>query len=207
MIAMILCVTIGGVYAAWIYASPSQDIADVSATKAIGMSTAIETGAAGEYGINTNLLATGMASGISVEQAGVNTNGYDYHKPLIEYTVEGDEDAYIMFTLKLAENAPADIMTTLKSYYKISVIDVNSQYEGQDIFKDMVVPADDKGTESVWEYNREDDIYECKIYLKNEIDINDFILDTKVKHTNFFNALGGAMLKVEISDGQVPAGE
>ena len=52
LIALILCVTIGGVYATWVY-SQSDDVADITGAKAITMTEATFTGTYGTYNVDT----------------------------------------------------------------------------------------------------------------------------------------------------------
>lgn len=56
VIALALCITIGGVYATWTYTA-TNDIMDVNQTKTLQMAGATETGAAGAYEIDVSGLS------------------------------------------------------------------------------------------------------------------------------------------------------
>ena len=201
LIAMILCVTIGGVYAAWTYTNPAKDLTDERIEQLITISTATEEGAAGTYAIETNV------TGMSIEQLGTNNEGKDFHTAVLEYTTKDGAAPYVKFTLKLKENTGSDIFDTLKSYYTVTVEDVATQYNGQNIFVDKVVPEEEKGTEIAWEYDSANDIYYFTVQLENEIALNNFVLASKGEHTAFKNALGRPVLEVKLSDGQLPQAE
>ncbi len=196
LIAMILCVTIGGVYAAWTYTNPSADITDEKLEQLITISTATEEGAAGVYNVETNVTA------MSIEQAGAEgvAAGEDFHLAKLQYTTADGQAPYIKFTLKLAENTGSDIFDTLKTTYTITVEDVATQYGGQDIFVDLKAG----NTEIVWEYDDAEDVYYYEVLLENEIAINQFILASKPEHTAFVAALGRPVLEVHVSDGTTP---
>lgn len=72
LIALVLCVTIGGVYAAWTYTNPTADLTDRHFEQLITISAAIEEGAAGEYAIETNI------TGMSIDQTGTNSEDIDF---------------------------------------------------------------------------------------------------------------------------------
>ena len=195
LIALVLCVTIGGVYAAWTYTNPDADITDRHFNQLITISAATEEGAAGTYEIVTNI--TGMA----IDQTGTNSNGVDFHKAVLNYTTSDSETPYIRFTLKLKENTGSDIFTTLESKYTVDVVDA-APYLGNPIFNDS------KAGETVinWTYDSANDIYYYEINdMSTEITLNDIILPSKPDHTAFSTALGRAVLEVKISDGIVPA--
>lgn len=194
LIALVLCVTIGGVYAAWTYTNPDADITDRHFNQLITISAATEEGAAGTYEIDTNI------TGMSIDQTGTNSNGVDFHKAVLNYTTRDSETPYIRFTLKLKENTGSDIFTTLESKYTVDVVDANL-YQGNPIFNDSKVGE----TVIDWEYDSVNDIYYYEISdMSTEITLNDIILPSKPDHTAFSAALGRAVLEVKISDGIVP---
>ncbi len=195
LIALVLCLTIGGVYAAWIYTNPAADITDQKFEQLITISTATEEGAAGTYAIETNITA------ITIDQKGTNNEGLDYHTAMLNYTTSDGEAPYIKFTLKLKENTGSDIFDTLESTYSIDVLDVAGQYGSKDIFIDHKAG----NTEIVWEYDSVNDIYHFTITdMATEITLNDFVLASKGEHTAFSAALGRPVLEVKISDGTEP---
>ena len=192
LIAMILCLTIGGVYAAWTYTNPNADITDKRFEQLVTISTATEAGAAGEYDIVTNI------TGISIEQLGTNDQGKDFHTAVLNYVTNDDQAPFIKFTLKLKENTGSDIFDTLESTYTIEVVDVGSQYGGKDIFLDH----NPNETEINWTYDSANDIYYYELTdLATEITLNDFVLASKAEHTLFTAALARPVFEVKLSDG------
>ncbi len=195
LIALVLCVTIGGVYAAWTYTNPNADLTDRHFEQLITISAAVEEGAAGAYAIETNI------TGMSIDQTGTNSDGIDFHKAVLNYTTSDSATPFVRFTLKLNENTGSDIFDTLTSTYSIAVVDVVSEYKGNPIF------ADNKAgdTEISWQYDSANDIYYYEITdLATEITLNDVILSSKPEHTAFATALGRPVLQVKISDGVAP---
>lgn len=55
LIALVLCLTISGVYATWVY-SQSDDVADITGAKAITMTEATFTGTYGTYSVDSSNL-------------------------------------------------------------------------------------------------------------------------------------------------------
>ena len=195
LIAMLLCVTIGGVYAAWTYTNPSADITDQRFEQLITISTATEEGAAGTYAIETNI------TGLSIDQKGTNSEGVDFHKAMLNYTTRDDETPYVKITLKLKENTCSDIFDSLVSTYAVNVLDVVGQYASADIFTDHKSGT----TEIQWTYDSVNDIYYFEITdMSEEITLNDFILASKSEHTAFSAALGRPVLEISVSDGVAP---
>ena len=204
LIAMILCVTIGGVYAAWTYTNPDADITDERFEQLITISTAKEEGAAGVYNIETNI------TGMSIEQLGTNAEGKDFHTAVLQYATSDSATPYVRFTLKLQENTGDDIFTTLTSTYSIDIVDlVNPLFDndGDSNTADENIFIDHKSgtTEIAWQYDSANDIYYFEIdNINSEITLNDIVLASKARHTAFSNALGRAVLEIKISDGIVP---
>ncbi|MBR5192265.1 MAG: hypothetical protein IKW33_02505 [Clostridia bacterium] len=202
---MVLCVTIGGVYAAWTYTNPAADITDQRIEQLITISTATEQGAAGTYAIETNV------TGMSIEQLGTNDQDKDFHTAALEYTTNDDAAPYVKFTLKLQENTGSDIFNTLTSKYSIEVVDVASAYDNPNDNpdegpKDIFVDIKTGETVITWEYDSVNDIYHFTVQLENEIALNDFVLASKPEHTAFTTALGRPVLEVKITDGTTPQG-
>lgn len=191
LIAMVLCLTIGGVYAAWTYTNPNADITDEKFEQLITISTATEIGAAGVYDIETNI------TGMTIDQLGTNDQGKDFHTAVLNYVLSEGDTPYIRFTLKLQENTGSDIFSTLESTYDIAVIGA-SEYDTKSIFVDQK-----SGPQVInWEYDSVNDIYYYEITnLATEIVLNDFVLSSKAQHTIFTTALGRAVLEVKLSDG------
>lgn len=195
LIAMVLCLTIGGVYAAWTYTNPDADITDEKFEQLVIIPSATAAGAAGEYEIITNI------TGMTIDQLGTNDQDKDFHTAVLNYTTKDGEAPYIKFTLKLRENTGSDIFDTLESTYEITVVGA-SEYKTKSIFVDKVA-----GTTVIdWDYDDINDIYYYEITdLSTEIVLNDFVLASKSEHTLFTTALGRAVLEVKLSDGVAAA--
>lgn len=207
LIAMILCVSIGGVYAAWTYTNSAKDIADVYEAYTITLTTATEEGAHGVYSIDTNITK------FTIDQNGTNVSTDDFHKAVLNVVTSDGQPAYIKIKLDLAPNAPKDedVFAAFDTTYDIKVVDVNSQYKDADnntvdIFYDKHV-----GTTTIadtaWELVDADNrIFSYTIHLDQEIALNNFILKSKQEHTNFGTALGNPLLRIDVSDGTVASG-
>ena len=200
LIALVLCVTIGGVYAAWTYTNPDADITDEYFNQLITISAATQEGAAGEYAIETNI------TGMSIDQKGTNSENVDFHKAILNYTTSDGETPYIKFTLKLKENTGSDIQSKLQTKYAVNLLDIHGQYKDTDIFTDHVLGETVIDWNSDWQYDAASDTYSFTIdNMDSEITLNDFTLSSKPEHTAFHTALGKPVLEVKITDGIVPA--
>ena len=211
LIAMILCLTIGGVYAAWTYTNPAADITDKGLDTVIGVSlpAADQVGAVGEFSVSTNVTA------ISIDQAGLNDDGDDFHRAMLNYAVNDENAPYIEFGLKIVVNADADAIANLTTTYTIAITGAG-QYNSKDIFVDLkpgattIKPSATEGTDVKWTKVNEDDnytYYTYKVLLADEVALNDagvgneIVLASKAQHTAFAAALGTPILDVKISDG------
>lgn len=202
LIAMILCITIGGVYAAWTYTNPAADITDKHLENiAIHLPSAEQSGAAGEYTITTNV------THISIDQLGTNTAGKDFHTAVLNYTVNDNLAPWIKITLKLKENTGSDIFDNIHNYYYVKVEDVASQYGGKDIFIDKKPEDKTEILKADWSYDAETDTYWYMINIADEIALNEFVLGSKPEHTAFAAALGRPVFVAYVSDGTVPVAQ
>ena len=95
LIALMLCITISGVYAVWSYAG-TDDIADVLAEAKVTIADVELQGANGIYTITSNLVLT-------VDQAN------DAHEAKLVFASNNSEEIYLKVTFKPAANAPKDI--------------------------------------------------------------------------------------------------
>ena len=95
LLALMLCVTITGVYAAWTYAG-TNDIADAFVESTITIADAELTGANGTYTITSNLVLT-------VDQAN------DDHEAELVFDSNDGQPIYLKVTFTPATNAPQAI--------------------------------------------------------------------------------------------------
>lgn len=207
LIAMILCVSIGGVYAAWTYTNSAKDIADVYEAYTVTLSTATEEGAHGVYSIDTNITK------LTIDQNGTNVPTDDFHKAVLNVATSDGERAYITITLDLAPSAPKDevVFAAFDTTYDLRVIDVNSQYKNadgdmDDIFEDLKVGTKTIAYEDWTKKDATNRIFSYTIYLDEEIALNNFVLKSKQEHTAFGTALGNPLLRIDVSDGTAAGG-
>ena len=205
LIALMLCVTIGGVYATWTYAG-TNDIADSYAEAKVTIADAELTGANGTYKIESNLV-------LVIDQNPDNTN----HESILLFQSNNDQPIYLTITFTPADNAPKDIKenavpsefyfgTTVPMQYKM---DAQGNYDANgtptDIFT-FANPSDTVFTPNVtWEkqdngtftYTLNADQLKAQIALSQT-----FVLDIKSEHTAFHDALAGNIV-VRVTDGNV----
>lgn len=203
LIALMLCVTIGGVYATWTYAG-TNDIADSFAEAKVTIADAELTGANGTYKIESNLV-------LSVDQAN------DKHEAKLVFSSNNSEDVYLKVTFVPATNAPADIKknavptemyfgtTTVMQY----MMDAEGNYSADGTATDIFTfsnPSDGIFSPNI-EWTKQDNgsfTYTInQAQLENMISLSQtFVLDLKSEHDAFRTALNGNIV-VRVTDGIV----
>lgn len=203
LIALMLCVTIGGVYATWTYAG-TNDIADAYAEAKVTIADAELTGANGTYKVESNLVLT-------VDQAN------DDHEAELVFEANNSEPIFLKVTFTPAANAPQTIKdnavpselyftTTTDMEYKM---DADGNYSetgtGKDIFT-FSNPSDGVFSPNfTWtpEANGTFTYTLNETALKSMISLSQtFVLDLKSEHDAFREALNGNIL-VRVTDGTV----
>lgn len=203
LIALMLCVTIGGVYATWTYAG-TNDIADAFAEAKITIADAELTGANGTYSITSNLVLT-------VDQAN------EDHEAELVFSSNNSEAIFLKVTFTPAANAPQAIKdnavpselyfgTTAPMQYKI---DAEGNYSETgtptDILKFKNVADGDLDENVVWT-QQSDGTFTYTLdenALKEQIQLNRvFVLDIKSEHDAFRESLTGNVV-ARITDGTV----
>ena len=203
LIALMLCITITGVYAAWTYAG-TNDIADQLVESKVTIADVVLEGANGVYTIESNLVLT-------VDQA--NTE----HEAKLVFASNNDQEIYLKVTFKPADNAPQTIKDNAvptEIYYGVTTpmqykMDAQGNYSETgnpvDIFTfsnpsdgvlNNTITWSDK-TDGVFTYTMDKDDLEAAIQLSQT-----FVLDTKTEHDAFRTALAGNIL-VRVTDGTV----
>lgn len=203
IIALAVCLTIGGVYAAWHYAG-TDDIADVFAEAKVTITDATLDGANGVYTITSNLV-------LEVEQAN------DAHEAELVFKSNNSEDIFLKVTFKPASFAPDDIKesavpselywgTTVPMQYKV---DGEGNYSATgtpvDIFTFSNVSNDHLDENITWTPESDGSFsYTLDVDdLKGMISLSrTFVLDTKAEHDAFRAALGGNIV-ARVTDGTV----
>ena len=203
LIALLLCITITGVYAVWTYAG-TDDIADVFAEAKVTIADVELQGANGTYTIKSNLVLT-------VDQAN------DNHEAKLVFGANDNQAIYLTVTFKPAANAPQNIKNNAVAseiYYGVTTamqykMDDNGNYSETgtpvDIFKfsnagngildntfDWV-----KQSDGTFTYTMDQDALEEAIQLSQT-----FVLDTKAEHDAFRTALAGNIV-IRVTDGTV----
>lgn len=166
LVALILCVTIGGVYAAWVYTGNTMGTA--SRTLSHGLATATTEGNVGLYKITHNDID------IKIDQ----TAADDYTAKLV---VTGS----VTITFTPNPGAPSDIVANaLPTVAYLALTDSAANlYEGKEIYK----VADTK-LDLVWGAPDADGVFSATVtadQIDTLLDIDTFVLDTHAKHTAF----------------------
>lgn len=203
LIALMLLVTVGGVYATWSYAG-TNDIADAFAEAKVTIADAELTGANGVYKIESNLVLT-------VDQAN------EDHEAKLVFDSNDGQPIYLKVTFTPSANAPQDIKdnavpselyfgTTTTMQYKI---DANGNYSESgtptDIFTFTSVSNGNLDPNVTWN----EETVGSFTYTLNQTDLEGmislsqtFVLDTKAEHDAFRTALSGNIV-ARITDGTV----
>lgn len=182
LIALILCVTIGGVYATWVY-SQSDDVADITGAKAITMTEATFTGTYGTYHVDT----TGLTMVVDPKEGTTHTTALKIEGNLV-----------ISFTPNTY--APEDVKNGgVPSTFAFSLSNANWKYEGQDI---MTVDTDKHNI--VWVSDGQGGFTYTisEADLANYITLTPFTLDTKLDYDAYDAVLTNGQIVVSVSDGK-----
>lgn len=220
LIALLLCVTVGGVYATWSFVDPAADIVDKKHETLVTLTDAETVGAAGTFTISSNLVLT------------IDQEAPDSHKAVLVFSPqnEGDE-IYLKITFTPSESASQDIKDNgvdAELYFKTTTtMECYTDAEGH-----LVVPADPENLEPgvekkpifdfgnygsnntfdnkvTWE--RQNDGTFTATYdldtLESIIQLNGtIILDTKLDYDTFSALLNGN-IGAYITDGQINGAE
>lgn len=203
LIALMLCITIGGVYATWSYAG-TNDIADVLNESKITIADVELTGANGVYTIESNLV-------LLVDQAN------EQHEAKLVFNSNDSNPIYLKITFKPAVNAPQDVKnnavpselyfgTTTPMQYKMDQDgNYNENGTATDILKFKNVSNDALDVNIDWVKQGDGTFtYELdKSDLEEQIQLNKtFVLDLKSEHDAFREALNGNII-ARVTDGTV----
>lgn len=207
LMVLLLCLTVGGVYATWSYAG-TNDIADAYAEAKATIADAELTGANGTYKVESNLILT-------VDQKN------DAHEAELVFSSNDGSDIHLTVTFTPASNAPQDIKDNAvpsELYFGTSTemkypMDANGNYSATgtatDIFKfgDNNMYASNgefeanitwtKGANGVFTYTLDEDDLKAMIQLNKN-----FVLDTKAEHDAFHGCISGN-ITARVTDGVV----
>ena len=201
LIALLLCVTIGGVYATWSYAG-TEDIADAFAEAKVTIADAELTGSNGTFKIESNLVLT-------VDQAN------DDHEAKLVFSSNNNEAIFLTVTFTPAANAPQSIKenavpaefyftTSTTMEYKMDAAGNYSETGTPAPIFTFTNPSDgnfsknfdwtDNG-DGTFTYTLDKDDLESMISLSRT-----FVLDTKAEHDAFRVAMSGNIV-ARVTDG------
>ena len=203
LIALFLCVTIGGVYATWTYAG-NTDVADGEVEIKATIAGSEFTGACGTYTITSNAY-------IEIDQAD------EHHNAKLVFKSNNSSDVFLKIVFKpsvdadktVKENAiPSELYFTLTTpmQYKIDG-DGNYSETGTptDIFT-LANPSDTVFTPNVTWTKEADGTFSVtydEAFLTSQISLTQtFVLDTKAEHDAFKAALAGNIV-ARVTDGVV----
>lgn len=212
LIALLLCVTVGGVYATWYYVSDSADIVDVNRETAVQLENATTTGAAGSFTIESNLRLV-----IDQKEYGSATNK---HEAELKFTSTDGNPVYLKVIFTPSANAsesvhevavPAELYFTTSTAMQYKADSDGKLDQTNGTLKDIFL-LDEKAATFIgdisWvkmsdgtftaEYGEEE--------LADMIALNGtIILDTKTDYDHFrTHHLTGSII-ANVTDGQVPA--
>ena len=201
LIALMVCITIGGVYATWSYAL-TNDIADGFAEAKVTIADAEFVGSNGVYKIESNLVLT-------VDQANEN------HEAELVFAANDSNPIHLTVTFTPASNAPQSVKenavpfelyfgTTTTMQYKM---DASGNYSDTgtptDIFKLLNVSNGNFEENVTWtkQANGTFTYTLDETALKNQIQLTQtFVLDLKSEHDAFREALTGNIV-ARVTDG------
>ena len=189
LIAMILCITIGGVYATWFY-SGAENVADVSEPVTINLEDAQTVGSHGSY---TLLKSLDGETFFRIDQADENHNA----KIVCKGTMK------LVFTP--AVHASAEIKNgEFDTWVYFSGNFDQLLYNGDEIFVANTKTNKDTGIKVVWVKNDETGNLEYDLTpdIQALVQLNQTItLDTLVDYNAFAAAIEGINLTVHVTDG------
>ena len=203
LIALMLCVTITGVYAVWTYAG-TNDIVDAFAEAKVTIVDANLTGANGTYKIESNLVLT-------IDQAN------DDHEAELVFGSNDGNPIHLTITFTPADNAPQNIKNAAvpsELYFGVTTamqykIDGDGNYSASgtptDIFTFTNPGNDELDNLITWE-KQPDGTFTCtfdQAYLEGQIALSQtFVLDLKSEHDAFRAALTGNIV-ARVTDGTI----
>jgi hypothetical protein len=195
LVALILCVTIGGVYATWSF-SASNDIVDMSEEVILSMAAQDVSGVDGAYTIDVSKVK------ITIDQKAVN----DHTAVLVI-----DPESKIVVTFKPSDNAPNEVkdnavpstftLTTSRVFtYKT---DAKGNYAETGTDKEIFTFQNNTAQPIVWE-EQADGTFTFTLDAEDiagMITLNHFELDTLAEYQAFTKAVQGTFV-FSVSDGR-----
>lgn len=186
LIALCLCLTVGGVYATWVY-SEKTDVMDLAPYLTVGLTEATATGTYGSYHVDS--------SGLTMSIDPVSDGS---HEAALKIT------GSLIITFEPNKYAPTEVRnggipTTVT--FGTSVDQANWKYGTTRIFTVDTTPID-----VTWGTPNADGDFVYEIDAATLADYftltSGIVLDTKTDYDAFNTALGQGKLQVTVSDGE-----
>ena len=185
LIALCLLVSVGCVYATWVY-SQSDDVADITNAKAITMTEATFEGTYGTYSTDSSTLTLK-----------VDPKQGTSHTTALYITGE------IVISFTPATHAPADIKANgVPTTYTFGVSNSNWTYEGQSI-----ITVDTAARNATWVDNGNGVLTHTisAAELESILTLAEFNLDTKADYDAYDLVLTQGQITLTVSDGKTTA--
>ena len=190
LIAMILCVTIGGVYATWTY-TQNTDVADETVNMSMNLTSVAYSGSYGTYNIDTSTVI------MTIDPKQGTTH-------ITALTIVGD----IVITFTPNSVAPQEIKETgVKSTFQFGLTNANWTFdddtEDAEAAKKIITLAHVDAETIDWG-EPTNGVFTFTIpasELAEHILLTEFNLDTKAKYDTFNTALGQGQISITVSDG------
>lgn len=185
LIALVLCLTISGVYATWVY-SQSDDVADITGAKAITMTEATFTGTYGTYSVDTSKLS-------------MQVDPKDGTAHVTSLVIAGD----LTITFTPNTYAPDDVKNNgVASTFAFSLSNSAWNYDNQSI---MTVDTNKhniswvKGNNGIFTYTISAEA------IADYLTLTEFSLDTKADYDAYDKVLTNGQVVITVSDGKTTA--
>ena len=183
LVVLALCVTIGGVYATWVY-SQSDDVADITGARAITMTEATFTGTYGTYSVDTSQLS------MVVDPKEGTT-----HTTALKIT--GD----LVITFTPNTYAPTEVKQSgVPSTFTFSLSNQEWKYDDK-----LIMTVDTNKHDITWKKSDSGDVFTYTITsvdLARYLTLTEITLDTKTDYDAYDAVLTNGQVVVSISDGK-----
>lgn len=182
LIALAMLVSIGGVYATWVY-SQSDDVADITNARAITMTNATFEGTYGTYNTDASTLL------MKVDP-----------KPGTTHTTSLHITGEIKIIFTPATHAPEDVKTRgVPTTFAFGVSNSNWQYNSQNI-----ISVDTTKHDVVWTIQEDGTLAMVlsAAEITRYLNLTEFVLDTKADYDAYDAILTQGQITLTISDGR-----
>ena len=193
LMALLLCVTVGGVYATWTYYDTTADVFDASAEIKVELADVSSSGASGSYSMSTNLA-------LVIDQKN------EDHEAELKFISNNGEAIHLTLVFKPSDNASSTIKQNGIPTELFWTTTTEMLYEGTPIFT-FTNPSNGTFEENVtWTQDTDENGDEILVAtydeatLKSMITLNHVKLDEKAKYDAFKACLTGNIV-ANITDG------